>query len=181
MSLRCTLPLLAAFVVFAQPLSAAEPKGLEPIRFLIGVWNASGGGTPGGASGTAEFSEGLAGRIIVRKSFAEYPPSAGKAGYRHEDLMVVYVNSDSTVRAEYFDNEGHVIRYAVHSPAPGSAVFLSAATAAEPRYRLSYSLSSDGTLNGTFEVAPPGHADAFATYLTWSSKPADRREPRENR
>jgi hypothetical protein len=175
------LPLLASVAAFAQPLSAGEPKGLDPFRFLIGMWQSSGGGKPGEGSGTAEFSQGLGGRIITRKSFAEYPPSAGSPGYRHEDLMVMYISNDSSVNADYFDNEGHVIRYAVRSPAPGEAVFLSPASPAAPRYRLSYSLASEGSLNGKFEVAPPGHPDEFATYLTWSSKPADRREPRENR
>ena len=167
--------LLAAASSVAQPLSAGEPRGLAGLHFLIGVWHASGSGTPGEASGSAEFSPGLAGHIITRNSFAEYPPSTGKAGYRHEDLMVIYVNTDSTVSADYFDSEGHVIRYAVNTPAPGKAVFLSPALPAAPRYRLTYLLTPDGTLDGKFEVAPPGHTDEFATYLTWSSKPADRR------
>ena len=173
-------PAAAALLCLIQPLSAGEPRGLEPFRFLIGIWRSSGSGMPGGASGSAEFSRALMDRVIVRNSVAEYPPAAGKAAYRHEDLMVVYVDTDSTIKADYFDNEGHVIRYSVQSPAQGEAVFLSLSSPAAPRYRLTYSLTSSGTLDGKFEIAPPGGAENFATYLTWSSKATDHRSTPEN-
>jgi hypothetical protein len=51
-------------------------------------------------------------------------------------------------------------------------VFLSDLVAKEPRYRLSYALGSDGSLDGTFEIAPPGQPEAFKPYLTWQSHKA---------
>jgi hypothetical protein len=168
MNLRILLP-AAALLGIAPSLHAGGPAGLEQFSFLIGSWRATGSGTPGEGSGAAEFLPGLSGRIITRKSFAEYPASPGKPAYRHEDFIVIAVEADSTIRADYFDNEGHVIRYTVSSPAPGKAVFLSPASRTSPRYRLTYRLGTGGTLDGRFEVAPPGGEEKFTTYLAWSS------------
>ncbi len=165
-----TLLQVAAILVFVQPLNAAEGPGIDSLRFLLGTWRARGVGAPGEATGSAEFTQGLSGHVIFRKSFAEYPPKAGKPAYRHDDFMVIYADADSSVRADYFDNEGHVIRYAVRSPAPGSAEFLSPATQSGPGYRLTYTLGASGNLDGKFEVAPPGGAGRFTTYLEWSSE-----------
>jgi hypothetical protein len=47
------------------------------------------------------------------------------------------------------------------------------AKAGEPRYRLTYRRgASAGTLDGSFEVAPPDKPDAFAPYLSWRAKKA---------
>jgi hypothetical protein len=148
---------------------AAEPAALQPFAFLVGEWRASGTGKPGEASGTAVFTRGLQDRVIVRTSYAEYPPKAGKPGSRHDDLMVIYADASGGVRADYYDSEGHVIRYVVVSPAAGQAVFTSEALGREPRYRLSYTLAPGGLLKGEFAIAPAGTRDAFTPYLTWDS------------
>lgn len=155
------------------PETLSEP--LQPLAFLLGEWKASGTGQPGEAGGQAVFAPCLQGRVIVRKSFAEYPASGGKPASRHDDLIIIYEAQEGGVRAEYFDNEGHVIRYDVGSPRNGEAVFLSRAGAEGPRYRLTYLLSEDGVLKGEFAIAPPGKPDAFTSYLTWESRKADGR------
>lgn len=151
-------------------LAAAEPAELQPFAFLVGEWPASGSGQPGAGTGSSVFSRGLQDRVILRKSYAEYPPASGKPASRHDDLMILYAGPGGGVRADYYDNEGHIIRYVVQSPAAGQAVFLSEAASGEPKFRLSYRLDADGILKGEFAIAPPGAADAFKPYLTWESR-----------
>jgi hypothetical protein len=163
---------IEALLLATSAVVAAEPSDLQPLAFLVGEWVASGSGQPGAGSGTAVFRRGLQDRVILRTSYAEYPPAGGKPGSRHDDLMIIYVGPSGGVRADYYDNEGHVIRYTVHSPAAGQAVFLSEAAGSEPRFRLSYKLEPDGALEGEFEIAPPGTPEAFKSYLAWRSRNA---------
>jgi hypothetical protein len=74
------------------------------------------------------------------------------------------------VRADYYDNEGHVIRYIVSTPRPSHAVFTSAAAAGDPQYRLTYDAGPSGVVSGSFAIAPPGKPGAFTSYLTWEMK-----------
>ncbi len=149
---------------------AAPPKSLEPLGFLVGEWTATGGGQPGQASGRATFAPGLQDRIITRTSFAEYPATEKSPASRHDDLLVIYATPDGALRADYWDSEGHVIRYAVTVPAPGHAEFLSDPVKGEPRYRLSYTLRPEGVLHGEFAIASPAAPEAFKTYLAWDSR-----------
>jgi hypothetical protein len=153
----------------AAALSASAPLPLEPLTFLLGTWGASGGGKPGEATGSATFETNLQGRIIIRTSYAAYPASDSTPASRHDDLMVIYTAEATGMRADYYDNEGHVIHYLVRVVAPGEAIFVSEVVPGAPRYRLTYKLRTDGVLAGTFEVAPPGRPDAFAQYLVWES------------
>ncbi len=109
---------------------------------------------------------------MIRTSYAEYPASSNSPASRHDDLMIVYVEQ-AKVRADYYDNEGHVIRYAVTSPSSGEAVFVSDVSSGAPGYRLTYRLDAAGEMAGKFEIAPPGTGD-FKTYLTWKMH---RKEP----
>ena len=84
--------------------------------------------------------------------------------------MVVYAAADGAVRADYYDSEGHAIRYSVISPAAGQAVFVSDLVPGEPRYRLSYQLEPSGLLKGEFAIASPGAPGDFEVYLSWQSR-----------
>ena len=53
---------------------------------------------------------------------------------------------------------------------PQAVVFVSDPSSREPRYRLTYSMSPDGVLLGSFELAPPGSPDAFKPYLSWKAR-----------
>jgi len=159
-------------VLAGSSLLASEPAELEPLAFLVGEWPGPGGGQPGVASGSAVFARGLQDRVIVRTSYAEYPATAGRPASRHDDLMIIYATPEGGVRADYYDNEGHVIRYVVQSPAPGRAVFLSEPVGGQPSFRLSYALDAAGVLKGEFAIAPPGAPDAFKQYLSWESRKA---------
>ena len=83
--------------------------------------------------------------------------------------MVIYAEGGA-LKADYFDNEGHVIRYDVESRRDREVVFHSAPTAKEAGYRLSYVLLPEGVLKGQFEVSPPGDREAFKPYLSWTAR-----------
>jgi hypothetical protein len=156
-------------------VAASLPKELAPLEFLLGDWAGGGGGAPGQGSGETSFAPGLQGRVIVRTNVAIIAATDKAPASRHDDLMVVYADDGGAVRADYYDNEGHVIRYAVTVPGPGRAVFTSDAAPGVPRYRLAYEAAPDGVVKGSFSMAPPGKPDAFSPYLTWEMRRATRR------
>jgi len=155
------------FAFVAAPAFAEQPDPLSPLRFLIGAWDSVGHGKPGEATGVATFAPALHGNAITRTSYADYPATDKRPASHHEDLMVIYANAGA-IRADYFDTEGHVIRYAVRADEPNRATFTSDAVTGEPRYRLTY-VRAEGQLNGSFEIAPPSAPTSFTTYLTWTS------------
>jgi len=152
--------LLLLFIVLPV-LTAAEDW--TPIQFLIGEWTGQGAGEPGKSTGAFSFAPDLQGRILVRKSFAEYPAADGKPASRHDDLLIVYRDEVShQLRALYFDSEGHVIPYAVQTITNG-VVFTSENGREAARYRLTYTSVSADRMKMKFEVASPGRG--LATYL----------------
>jgi len=165
--------ILALGVILTSTSVHAEvPKQLEPLTFLLGEWEAAGGGQPGQGTGTAAFALGLQDRVIIRTSYASYPASKTAPASRHDDLMVIYASEGERMRADYYDNEGHVIHYTVTAAVPGEASFVSDTASGAPRFRLSYKLGPDGLLKGEFAIAPPGKPEAFARYLVWESRKA---------
>jgi len=160
---------LAAIVLLsiATGQDAKVAADWKPFAWLIGEWTGSGAGGPGQGSGSFSFQPDLQGKILVRKSFAEYPATAEKPAYRHDDLMIVFSEAGS-FKAIYFDNEEHTIRYSVDTSAEGAVTFLSDAMAGAPRFRLTYHKTGEATLSGKFEIAPPDKP--FATYLEWSAQ-----------
>ena len=164
--LRALSPVFLMLIVSTGMMQAEGPTSLAPFQFLLGEWE--GIGDQAGATGGFTFASGVQEHVIVRTNYSNTPPSDGKPASRHDDLMVIYVDA-GVVKAEYFDSEGHVIRY-VAEARTGQVVFLSEIKAAEPRYRLTYARGSATTLNGTFDIAPPGKPEAFARYLSWTAR-----------
>jgi len=156
--------LLLAIALIASGVHAED---WGPLQFLVGHWVGDGSGEPGKASGEFSFAPDLQGKVLVRKSFAAYPPQNGKPAYRHDDLMIVYRDSDSRrLQAVFFDSEGHTIRYGI-SPADGGVVFVSDGAGGQPRFRLTYTGAGKDRLKLTFEIAVPGKD--FAKYLEASA------------
>ena len=110
------LSLLLPGLALSQP-----PDPFAGLAFLVGEWTATGGGKPGEAvRGGFTLRPELGGAVLVRRNRAEYDPRPGQArGEVHEDLMVIHPEGGA-LKATYFDNEGHVIRYAVTAE-PGRA------------------------------------------------------------
>ncbi len=147
----------------SQPPAQTQAQGQTPadpwarLKFLAGEWQGVGTGAPGEATGGTTFAFELGGKVLVRKNWAKYPPKPGeKQGLSHEDLMIVYPEA-GVFRAIYFDNEGHVIHYAVSFPGRANAVvFESEPGPPGPRFRLTYELGASGALENVFLIAAPG-------------------------
>jgi hypothetical protein len=154
----------------------------KPYDFLIGQWAGEGSGEPGKGSGEFSFAWDLQKKVLVRKSRTDFPASAGRPAFSHEDLMVVYQGDhNGPRRAIYFDSEGHVINYvATVSDDKQTLTFLSEAAAAVPRFRLTYSKEKEDTVRIKFEMALPGKPDDFKTYLEGSAHRQNRPKPGES-
>jgi len=136
-------------------------------RFLVGEWEAAGHGSPGEGKGHFSFALDLQGKVIVRKSHTDYPAAAGRPAFAHDDLMVIYADEGGQkFRADYYDNEGHVIRYTASLSSDGQTVsFISDIVPAQPRFRLTYIKTTADTLGIKFEIAPPGAPENFKVYV----------------
>ena len=147
-----------------QPAARGD---LTALKFLLGEWEAI--DTPAGERGAFIFSLGVQSRVMTRTNDAVYEAREGRPASRHDDLMVIYVES-GTIKADYFDSEQRVIRYVAEPRGDREVAFVSEPKASEPRYRLSYTARADGTLAGRFEIAPPESPDAFKPYLSWTAR-----------
>jgi len=163
------LLLLSSSSLLAQTPAKDRWAAWEP---FLGTWQGTGSGQVGQGSGEFMLERELQGGVLVRHNFAEYPATKDKPPYRHDDLMVIYPDGDKT-RADYWDNEGHVIHYSAEL-SPDKLVFTSDPAQPGPRFRLSYSKTSDDELKIVFEIAPPDNPGAFKTYIDASAK----RKPR---
>jgi hypothetical protein len=155
-----------ALIMLTGTTRGESPATLASLQFLLGQWE--GIGDQAGATGGFTFAPSVQDRVIVRTNYSNTPATGGKPASRHDDLMVIYVDA-GVVKADYFDSESHVIRY-VAEALSGEVVFVSEIKPSEPRYRLRYRGGSAVTLNGTFDVAPPGKPDSFASYLSWTAR-----------
>ena len=86
---------------------AAQSEALAPLRFLLGDWTAI--DTQPGESGSFTFRLSVHDHVIVRTNEANYAAVAQRPASRHEDLLVIFLENGS-LKADYFDSEGHVIR-----------------------------------------------------------------------
>jgi len=173
-TVRVLLFLTVAGLLAASAASSAQEtaSGWAPFEYFLGDWVGEGGGQPG--QGTGEFSlhPDLQNHVLVRKNYAAYPPTKDRPGFRHDDLMVVYRESESApLRAIYFDSEGHVIHYSVTTSSDRKTIeFVSEALPSSPRFRLTYVKTGSDTLTLRFEIAPPGKPDSFSTYIEAKAK-----------
>jgi hypothetical protein len=149
-------------VLFLFP-AAMPADDWGPVAFLIGKWAGEGSGQAGNGAGSFTLLPDLQGKVLVRKSFAEYPAANGRPAFRHDDLMILYrAEGSGDLRATYYDSEGHTIAYTVR-PVEGGVAFVSDGPATQMRYRLTYSSAGKDRARLKFEIAPPGKD--FAQYI----------------
>jgi hypothetical protein len=161
--------LYAVIISAFFPIIASAEDAFAALQFLVGNWEAE----PSAAVTVAktDFAPDLQGKAIVRHNHAEYPATAGKPGYTHDDMLVVYREvKPAATKGLYLDSDGYYARYTVTSKGPGQAVFVSDVIAGFPRYRTTYELLPDGRLSTNIEVSPAGKANAYAPFLQWISK-----------
>lgn len=166
---RCIVTILLLFATMAVAQELPRNRWVEWQPFL-GTWEGAGGGGPGQGSGSFTFTPELQGTVLLRHNYAQYPATKDKPAYRHDDLMVIYPDtSDKKTRADYWDNEEHVIHYLVEF-ADGGRKLVMTSEAPGPRYRLTYVKTGENELKLTFEVAPAAAPEKFATYIEATAK-----------
>ncbi|MFY9528129.1 MAG: hypothetical protein WBC04_07040 [Candidatus Acidiferrales bacterium] len=150
--------------------SSQQPRAIpdwNAWKFLVGEWVSEGWGEPGQGIGTFSFITDLQGRVLIRRDHTDYPANKFRAAVLHDSFMVIYVDSETSLtRATYFDNEGHVIQYAVTISADGNTVtFLSDRLPSRPTFRLTYTNTRPGELELEFEIAAPDEPEQFTKYV----------------
>jgi len=141
------------------------PAMFAPIQFLIGSWSGPSVSDAGPGTGTDSFTLDVQGHVIVRRSHAVYPGKDGRPATIYDSTMFIYKDpAYRQLRADYVDNENHVIHYSL---VPGAdahvARFVSDPAPTAPTFRLTYTdRADDKAMSVKFELAAPGTAN-FAT------------------
>ncbi|HEY6247515.1 MAG TPA: hypothetical protein VIX17_26430 [Pyrinomonadaceae bacterium] len=149
----------------------SSPANWTKLQFLVGTFNAAGSGSPGEGAGAFSFSFDLQNRVLVRHSHTDYPAASNRPAFAHDDLMIIYADEQQLFHADYYDNEGHVIRYTIESSADGNTwTFISDTLASRPRFRLTYSKASEAELKIKFEIAPPDQPNDFKKYVEGTAR-----------
>ena len=168
-----SLVAVAAFCALAltqndRALSApADPW--RALAFLEGTWDAraQAGSARAQGTGTYAFKPELKHHVLVRRSNSTACKGPADFDCQHSDVLYVYQEAqDQPLKAIYFDNEGHVIHYAVSTPDSSTAIFISDVAPSGPQFRLVYELK-DSVMRGKFQMRMPGQAD-WKSYLEWS-------------
>jgi hypothetical protein len=167
---RLIISITICWTIFAQKTPTIHsPDPWQSLRFLIGTWQArtQGGTADATATGTYTFRLELRDHVLARHTASTGCKGPTDFDCDHGDILYVYPDlSGQGLKAIYFDNEGHVIHYAVTSSLPDSVVFLSDPSLPGPQFRLTYELR-ERVLYGKFQLRVPGQND-FKSYLEWS-------------
>jgi hypothetical protein len=137
----------------------------EKWSWLMGEWEGEGSGQPGSGGGSFSFRKDLDNKILMRTNHSDYPATNDRPAINHNDIMIIYPGSNST-RAIYFDNEGHVINYAI-TLSNKAVTFISDRIQNMPVFKLSYSLVNPQSVIIKFEMSQDG--ETFKTYLEGSA------------
>lgn len=141
---------------------------LDALAFLQGTWNARAEGSNGAAAdGFYSFQLELKNHVLARHSHTGNCKGPAEYDCDHSDLLYIYAEpAGQTLKAVYFDSEGHVIHYDVSIPAPDAAVFLSDRSDPGPQFQLTYRLKG-ANMAGRFETRMPGQGH-WQPYLEWN-------------
>ena len=167
-----TSKLFILFIVLFLNFPSFAQQGTnnwDKFDYLLGSWKGEGSGTPGQGEGTFSFKMDLDKNILVRKSHSDYPATENKPAAIHDDLMIIYRDATGAPnKAIYFDNEEHVINYAITFPNSKEITFTSDKIPNIPTFRLTYRIIDDVTMDTIFEISKDG--EHFVTYIQGKSK-----------
>jgi hypothetical protein len=179
-SFRVGLALVLVLVVAQSVIAAGQgaPAAAAPPAFgpqwkaLIGDWAGDGGGQPGAATGRTSYRFEVGEHAIIRRNRADVAAGAGRPASVHEDLLVIFAgDKPGEARAVYIDNEDHVIHYTAAWSADGKTLtFVSDATPAAPRFKMTYTIQSADSHVLDFAIAPPGSPEGFKLYVSGTLK-----------
>jgi hypothetical protein len=161
-------PFLLALSMQAQSTPKTAAKPWSDLMFLEGVWQAHVAHGSASADGTYSFAMELGDHIMARHTVS-IAGCKGPSDFdcNHRDLLYVYQDAgEPSLKAIYFDSEGHTLHYDISIPSPNFAVFMTAANQPGPRFRLTYELKA-GVMYGKFQMQAPGATD-WKSYLEWS-------------
>ena len=160
--MKARIMLIISIFGFLMTCFSQENSNWDKWNWLIGEWVGEGSGQIGQGSGAFSWKSDLDNKILIRKNHSEYPATENRPQIIHDDLMIVYLDiAGSRSKAIYFDNEGHIINYAV-TYSEKIIVLTSEKTNNLPIFRLTYSLLDNGTINVKFEMSQDGIK--FSTY-----------------
>jgi hypothetical protein len=163
------VPLILALGMDAQTASSNNP--FRSLSFLEGTWDAKTNGSSGiEANGIYAFTMELRNHVMARHMLSK-DSCKGPESYdcNHSDLLYIYSDGpEQSLKAIYFDNEGHVIKYSVSTPTSTTAVFLSDSSQPAPQFRLLYERKAD-TMSGKFQIRMPGQSE-WKSYIEWSGQ-----------
>jgi hypothetical protein len=144
--------LLAALPIAAQSTASSLADSLNMLSFLKGTWEAK-----------AE----LGNHILARHTSDTVCKGPASFDCEHKDLFYIYNDAPGqTLKAIYFDNEGHVIHYNVSIPDATTAIFLSDGSQPGPQFRLMYQLNG-AVMSGKFQMRMPARTE-WKSYLEWT-------------
>jgi len=104
--------------------------------------------------------------IVVRKRVVFRGSSIVGVAFADYDLIIYREPGGDKTRADYFDNEGHVIPYTTGISADKRTItFRSDPQPSQPAFRLTYNIDDNGRLGIKFEIAPPTAPEEFKVYV----------------
>ncbi len=165
--------MLSALILACCAVSSSQTKSADPWpawEFLVGHWTATGTGAPGQSTGTTSFDFDLNSRVLVRRNHVDYPATKERPAFTHDDFLITYKDpSGDRFLADYWDNEGHVIRYTAAALPDGSIQFISM-PGPGPAFRMTYFKEAADTIRIRFEIAPPDKPGEFKVYVEGTAK-----------
>ena len=165
---RTMIIIVLYLILFSVQGFAQNPKPVvnwDAWKFLIGEWVGEGGGNLGQGAGGFSLFPDVQGTVLIRKNYSEFPAVNDRPAFRHDDLTVIF-EENGVWKAEYFDNERHVIHYTVSFSSDSlNVIFTGEANPHMPCFRLTYSKISADVLHILFEMAPPNNNTAFSKYI----------------
>jgi hypothetical protein len=151
--MKTRIVLIVALLGIASINSAQQNQKWEKFNWLLGAWKGEGSGKPGEGEGSFAFSLDLGGEVMIRRGHTDFPATKDTPAATHEDLMVIYLDAASgQAKAVYFDNEGHMISYAI-AMVEKSIVLTSEKNGNSPAFRLTYTPLDKETMDTSFDMS----------------------------